>query len=118
MYRHGRVRHLPGLELVPRAPLPSPKYPVAYAAILGSCLLYVALYQHNLQKIVEKLFSLGLHLPLTEKTLYYLFLVNFPMAFLAVLSLVYNHSLVGFEISCDLDHIQVILISGYICYIE
>jgi len=52
------------------------------------------------------------------KTVVYLLLINFPLIILSTFSLAFNRNLIGFHISCDVDHIQIILVCGYICYVE
>lgn len=80
--------------------------------------LYLALFVFNLQKIVEKVFSLFSSVPHTEATLVYLLLINTPVILMCCVSLVVHHSLVGLQVSCDVDQVQILLVSSYICYVE
>jgi hypothetical protein len=52
------------------------------------------------------------------KTIIYLLLVNLPHILLFGISLINENSQIGFKISCDVDLIQVLVVSSYICYVE
>lgn len=71
-----------------------------------------------MEKLIEKLYSLSSHWDSIERIQLYYLLINIPMIFVGVASVVYHRSLVGIEISLNLDEIQVLLITGYICWTE
>ena len=53
-----------------------------------------------------------------ERTVIYLLLLNFPIIILGIAALAYNRSLIGIQISCDMDMLHIIVLGGYICYLE
>lgn len=101
---------------------PIPLYPILgisiqYSGILLSLGLYMSLFQFSLQKVIEQLFSLTTAYGHIERTIIYLFIINFPIIALIISCLVYNHSLVGLLISIDIDILQILILGSYICYV-
>lgn len=101
---------------------PAPLYPLLSthgpnSALLLTLTLYTGLSLYTLQPLTQSLFGLCSLQP-PHSTLVYLLLINTPSLLLAGLSLVLHSSLLGFQVSCDIDHIQIVLLSAYVCYLE
>ena len=81
-------------------------------------ILYYALFSFSLQKVIEQLYSTVAYIDHTERSIIYLVIINFPCLVLGISSIIHNQSLTGIEISFNIDELQIIILSAYICHIE
>ena len=80
--------------------------------------LFYAITTFNTPSIMQNMLTLTEDFGHVERTIIYLFLINFAPIALGLTSLIYNHSLVGMQASADIDIFSVIVLGGYICYLE
>ena len=56
------------------------------------------------------------HFDIINRTQFYYILINLPVLIIGFISLIYHRSLIGIEISLNMDEIQLLIVSGYICW--
>jgi hypothetical protein len=81
-------------------------------------LLYAALFEYGYNRIVERLYGETVGWKVLYRVQIYLTLVNLPSIVLLLSGLFYNTSLLPFETALKMDEAHIMILCGYICYLE
>lgn len=107
----------PYLNIFPLAQ--SPATPVfALLALMGCAFLYCGLFQFGYSLIIQKIYYSTTGMGHLSRTFFYCMLINFPIILLFVFGLLLNNSALCYEVSLITDEAQILLVAGYICYVE
>lgn len=91
---------------------------VVTVGVILCVILYYALFSFSLQKVIEQLYSTVGYIDHTERSIIYMLIINFPCLVLGISSIIHNQSLTGIEISFNIDELQILILSAYICHLE
>lgn len=96
-------------------------FPNAIYAFLGlpvALLSYAALFEFGYSALLQKLYGQTREWSMVYRVQTYLFILNLPLLIMALSGIVYNSSLMPLEVALKVDEILILVVSGYICYLE
>ena len=89
-----------------------------YPGSLFGALFYAALFEFGYNRIIEKLYAETAGWKVIYRVQIYLYLVNLPYIALILEGIIFNNSLLPFETALKIDEIYILIICGYICFLE